>query len=242
VCNNKGINADAVAEQTILLMLGLLRRAIVCDCAVRRGKQIEQKEKFIVEGIRELSDCRVGLVGLGDIAKAVALRLSAFGCEVFYWNRRPKDQETEKRYCVSFLPLDELVRTCDIISLHVPVTPETTGMVDAAFLGAMKRDALLINTARGDLVDNGALCSALCEGTLGGAGLDTIAPEPVLADHPLLHLPGSAAERLIFSPHIGGVTGTVFRRAHKNIWKAFEAVANGETPQNIVTDHILDGK
>ena len=111
-------------------------------------------------------------------------------------------------------------------------------MVDAAFLKAMKPDALLINTARGDLVDNDALCSALCEGTLGGAGLDTIAPEPVSSDHPLMLLPKEAKDRLVFSPHIGGVTSAVFKRAHKNIWKTFEDVANGEIPQNIVTVNI----
>ena len=235
VCNNKGVNADAVAEQTILLMLGLLRKVIVSDAAVRSGKQIEQKEKLMVEGIRELSECRVGLIGFGDIAKAVALRLTAFCCEVFYSSRRPKSREEEERYGVRFLPREELVRTCDIVSLHVPVTTETAGMVDAAFLNAMKPDALLINTARGDLIDNDALCSALCDGTLGGAGLDTIAPEPVSPDHPLLHLPKEAEDRLVFSPHIGGVTSAVFKRAHKNIWKAFEDAANGDIPQNIVT-------
>lgn len=234
VCNNKGVNADAVAEQAILLMLGLLRGVTAGDAAVREGRQIDQKERMMLVGFRELGECRVGLIGFGDIAKATAKRLSVFGCEVFYWNRHPMRPDEEARYHVRYLPLNELRSSCDIVSLHVPVMPETAGMVDEPFLRGMKCDALLINTARGELVDNDALCSALREGWIGGAGLDTIAPEPVPSDHPLLHLPDEAWNRLLFSPHIGGVASGVFRRAHRNIWRAFEAAANGETPPNVV--------
>ena len=125
-------------------------------------------------------------------------------------------------------------KECDIISIHVPVTPETTGMGDREFLRGMKKAALLINTARGEIVDNEALKEALTEGWIAGAGLDTVSPEPVPADHVLLHLPEEAARRIVFSPHIAGVTRSTFRRGHANIWTAFETVAAGGRPANVV--------
>ncbi|MCD7885605.1 MAG: NAD(P)-binding domain-containing protein [Lachnospiraceae bacterium] len=234
VCNNRGINADAVAEQTILLMLGLLRGVTAGDAAVRAGKQIQRKEYMMVNGIRELGECRVGLIGFGDIAKATARRLTAFGCEVCYHASHRKAPDLEAEYGVTWLETEELLKTCDIISLHIPVTPETTGMVNEEFLKKMRRGAFLINTSRGEIVENAALCKALTEGQIAGAGLDTVAPEPVAADHPLLHLPAEAEGRLLFSPHIGGVTTGVFRKAHRSIWTAFEQASRGERPVNVV--------
>lgn len=234
VCNNRGVNADAVAEQTILLMLGLLRSVTAGDAAVRAGKQIQRKESMMVNGIRELGECRVGLIGFGDIAKATARRLAPFGCEIYYHASHRKTPDLEAEYGAAWLETEELLRTCDIISLHIPVTPETTGMVNEEFLKKMRRDAYLINTSRGEIVENAALCKALTEGWIAGAGLDTVAPEPVAADHPLLHLPAEAADRILFSPHIGGVTTGVFRKAHRNIWSAFEQVSRGERPVNVV--------
>ena len=137
VCNTAGSNAGAVAEQAVLLMLACLRRMTEGHAAVRAGRQIELKERLMVEGIRELGDCTVGLVGLGAIARATAERLRPFGCDVAYWNRRRRSAEEEARLGVRYLPLDELAAGCDIISLHVPVTPETESLVDAGFLGRM---------------------------------------------------------------------------------------------------------
>ena len=134
-----------------------------------------------------------------------------------------------------YLPLDELARTCDIVSLHVPVTPETENMVDAAFLASMREDAVLINTARGEIVDQVALAQALEDGTIGAAGLDTLSPEPVAAEHPLALLTGDAANKLVLSPHIGGVTEGMFRRAWTTIWQNVARVAAGEQPINIVS-------
>lgn len=234
VCNNRGVNADAVAEQTILLMLGLLRNVTAGDRAVRAGEQIQRKESMMVNGITELGECRVGLIGFGDIAKAVAKRLEPFGCEVFYNAAHRKSVEDEEKYHVNWMERQEMIAACDIISIHVPVTPDTVGMVDEAFLRAMRPNALLINTARGEMVDNEALGRALNEGWIAGAGLDTVAPEPVAADHPLLGLSAEAESRLLFSPHIGGVTTGVFRKGHRNIWTAFERVSRGERPANVV--------
>ena len=125
---------------------------------------------------------------------------------------------------------EELIGMSDIVMLCLAVTPETAGMVDHDFLAAMKPGAFLINTARGDLVDNAALQDALENGTLGGAGLDTLFPEPVLADHPLLHMAPAAMEKVIFSPHIGGITVGSFTRAHRLIWENLWRLSRGERP------------
>jgi len=235
VCNNAGMNAAAVAEQAILLMLACLRHAVEGDAAVRSGRQIKMKERLMVQGIRDLGDCTVGLVGLGAIARATAERLRAFGCTVVYWNRNRRSAEEEQALGVSYLPLEELAATCDIVSLHVPVTPDTENLVDAAFLARMKPDAVLVNTARGEIVDQDALADALMAGTIGGAGLDTLSPEPVAADHPLAALTGPAANRLVLSPHIGGVTEGSFRRAWTTIWSNVESLATSAPLVNVVS-------
>ncbi len=234
VCNCKGCNAAAVAEQAILLMLGLTRTVITGHRAVLEGRQFQMKERRMVEGISELSDCAVGLVGFGDIGKATARLLHAFGSQIYYSTPTPKPPELELEYHARWLPLAELLRTCDIISLHLPVTEKTTGMVNAEFLSAMKPTAYLINTSRGELVDNIALRRALMDGTVAGAGLDTIAPEPVTADNPLVTLPPEVLDRVVYAPHLGGNSSASFRRAHSIIWQNFQAVAEGRRPENIV--------
>ena len=108
VCNNKGCNAGAVAEQAILLMLMLLRHALPGDRAVRAGRQMEMKERYMVEGITELSACKVGLVGFGDIGRATAERLAPFGCELYYYTKHRRTPEEERKYGVTYLPLEEL--------------------------------------------------------------------------------------------------------------------------------------
>ena len=235
VCNNAGMNAGAVAEQAILLMLACLRHAVEGDAAVRSGQQIKMKERLMFEGIRDLGDCTVGLVGMGAIARATSERLRAFGCDVAYWNHRRRTPDEEARLGIRYLPLEELASSCDIVSLHVPVTPETENLVDASFLERMKADAILVNTARGEIVDQEALGDALIAGTIGGAGLDTLSPEPVEPDHPLALLTGNAATRLTLSPHIGGVTEGSFRRAWTTIWTNIARTAAGETPVNVVS-------
>ncbi|HIU75991.1 MAG TPA: 2-hydroxyacid dehydrogenase [Candidatus Pelethocola excrementipullorum] len=234
VCNNKGVNAGAVAEQTILLMLACLRYTIDGDAKVRAGKQIQTKEERMVSGITDLADCKVGLVGFGDIGKATAKRLEAFGCELYYYSKNRKTPEIEEEFKVTYLSMEKLAATCDIISLHAAVTEETQGMINAQFLARMKKNAYLINTARGDLVDNAALRAALIHGTIAGAGLDTIDPEPVLADHPLVALPEGVREKVVYSPHLGGITIGSFRRMHRNMWENANRVARCERPNNVV--------
>lgn len=235
VCNNAGVNAGAVAEQAIMLMLACLRDAVRGDAAVRAGQQIHMKERMMVEGFRELGDCKVGFVGFGAIAQATAVRLGAWGCDMVYNKRTPLSAADEERLGVRYVSLDELVEMCDIVSLHVPVTDATRNMVNESFLDRMKNDAILINTARGDIVDQEALAAALVQGSIAGAGLDTLTPEPVTTDNVLVNLPEEAAGRLVFSPHIGGVTEGMFHRAHRTVWENIARVAAGDQPINVVS-------
>jgi lactate dehydrogenase-like 2-hydroxyacid dehydrogenase len=234
VCNNASLNSGAVAEQAILLMLALLRRFQEGDKLVREGKQGQAKESFILDGIPELEFCHVGIIGFGNIGRATAKRLLGFGTRVSYYSRHRLSKEEEQKLKVEYLPLEELASTCDIISIHLPVTPETIGFVDRDFLRKMKPSAFLINTARGEIVDQKALAEALENGTIAGAGLDTLYPEPATLDNPLLNLSESCRFRVVFSPHIGGTTNGVFYQLHKNIWNNLFLAAQGKRPNNIV--------
>ncbi len=234
VCNNAGMNAGAVAEQTILLMLGLLRSVTTSDAAVRQGRQMEVKTRFMREGITDLADCTVGLVGMGAIAQATAARLAAFGCRVLYANRSRKSAELERKLGVEYAGLDGLLAGSDIVSLHCAVTPETTGMVDAPFLAKMRKGSYLVNTARGQLVNNEALAAALESGHLAGAGLDTVHPEPVELTNPLLQLSQEASQHVLFSPHLGGITTGSMRRGQAHMWENVAAVEAGQRPTCVV--------
>ena len=235
VCNSQGVNAGSVAEQAILLMLACLRDVVRCDAAVREGHQIQMKEQMMLRGFRELGTCKVGFIGFGNIARAAAKRLAAWDCTLAYNDVHPLSDEENRMLHVAFEDRAHLLATCDIVSIHVPVFDSTRNMVNADFLAAMKPTAYLINTARGELVDNQALANALISGTIAGAGLDTIAPEPVTPENVLLNLPSEAAAKLVLSPHIGGVSEDMFYRGHRWAWENFARIAAGETPLRVVS-------
>lgn len=234
VCNNKGANAGAVAEQTIMLMLELLRFGICGDHAVREGRQIQMKEERMVQGITELADCTVGLIGFGDIAQETAKRLQSFGCKSYYNSRNRKSEKTEEVCKCTYLPLMELLHTCDIVSLHLAVCDDTKEIVNEEFLLNMKEHAYLINTARGELISNEAVRQALIDGRLQGAGFDTLYPEPTPASHPLVALPKEIKERVVLAPHLGGITSSSFKRMHRNMWENVIRLKEGQRPVNIV--------
>lgn len=242
VCNSAGMNAQAVAEQTVLLMLGVLRDVAANDRAVREGRQIQAKSAYMAAGsLRDLADCKVGLIGLGSIGQAVASILTAFGTQVFYTKRRRADAEIERRCGARWVETrEQLLRECDIISLHAPATAETTHMADAAFFARMKPGAYFINTSRGELVDDAALIDALKSGHIAMAGLDTLDGEPVAKDHILLSQSEDIEAKLLLSPHIGGITGTSFKTSYRIIWENIQRVCAGEAPENIVNKKYLD--
>jgi phosphoglycerate dehydrogenase-like enzyme len=233
VCNNTAANSAAVAEQAILLMLALQRRLLEGDNLVRSGQQIQAKGSFILDGIPELGSAHVGLVGMGAIAIETAKRLKAFGSKISYFNRSKKP-ELESTLGMSYVSLEALCRSCDIISLHLPVTADTNGIINQKLFSLMKPEALLINTARGELVVQEDLAAALENKVIAGAGLDTLYPEPVTPDNPLLNLSDSCHYKLLFTPHTAGTTIQAFAKMHRTVWTNFLAVANNEHPVNCV--------
>jgi len=229
VANTAGANAGAVAEQAVLLMLGVLRHVKEFDRMVYEARQAEAKGRCFRSGITELRDCHVGILGFGAIGRATAELLRAFGSRVSFWNRTPRSDTG-----FDYLPFDKLVSACDILSVHLAVTPETTGLVGEAVFNRMKPGSILINTARGEIIDQEALCRAILSGKLSGAGLDTLSPEPVTAENPLLALPQEARERVLLSPHIAGITEGSFRRYFDIIWENARRLNAGEELLNLV--------
>lgn len=236
VCNAQGMNAMAVAEQTILLIVGMLRNIVVNDAAVRAGHQIETKENYMQNGsLHELADCSVGLICFGNIARRTARLLKAYQVEnVYYYQRHRMDSVQEQQYGVQYRELDDLLAQSQIVSLHLPVTETTRHMADRAFFAKMQPGSYLVNTARGELVDDAALIEALKSGHLAMAGLDTLDHEPVLKDHPLLNQPRSIASRLLLSPHIGGITAASFYRGYAMIDEDLWLAAQGQEPKRVV--------
>jgi len=202
VCNMPGTNTQAVAEMTLLLMLATLRRLARLDELTRAGQGWEF-ERELPDDLGELSGRTVGLVGFGAVARRLVPMLQAIGAKVVYTSRRPAADSP-----IAFLPFRELLPVADLLSLHLPLTAETTGMIGAAAFAAMKRGSVLINTARGPLVDEAALCDALTSGHLRGAGLDVFCREPVGVNDPLLRLPN-----IIVTPHLAWLTAETLERS-----------------------------
>lgn len=230
VCNNPGINDTAVAEQAIMLMLSCLKNARNLDQAVRIGRQIETKKEYFGK-LKELSECTVGLIGFGKIARKTAQFLKPFGARVLYSNRT-RYEELESEYSVSYADMDTLLGESDIVSLHLPANSRTAGIADASFFKKMKSGACFINTARGELVDNNALVEALLNGRLSMAGLDVIAPEPVMPDNPLLDK--RIEDKILFSPHIGGLSSATVSKLYQGVLKNIIRIQNSEEPINRV--------
>jgi phosphoglycerate dehydrogenase-like enzyme len=189
VCNMPGTNTQAVPEMTLLLMLATLRRLAELDRLTRAGRGWAIKPA-VADDLGELAGRTVGLVGFGGVARRLVPVLEAIGATVLYTSRGPAADQPNR-----FRPLRELLPMADVLSLHVPLTSETIGIIDAAALAAMKRGSILVNTARGRLVDETALVEALTSGHLRGAGLDVFSREPVGADDPLLALPNVVVTR-----------------------------------------------
>ncbi len=200
VCNLPGTNARAVAELALALMLAVLRKIPRFDASLRAGVWTDLALR---DGPGELGGRVVGLVGYGAIPRLLAPVLAAMGCDVVYTARAPAADAAGR-----FATLDALLAQSDVVSLHVPLNPETAGLLDANAIARMKPDAILINTARGGLVDSAALAAALRTGHLSGAGLDVFPDEPVPAGEPLLALPNVVA-----TPHIAWITTGTFDRS-----------------------------
>jgi phosphoglycerate dehydrogenase-like enzyme len=217
VCNMPGTNTQAVAEMTLLLVLATLRGLAQLDALTRAG-QGWNLDLEIPDDLGELSGRTVGLVGFGAVARRLVPMLQAIGAKVVYTSKRAMADAP-----IPFLPFPELLPLADVLSLHLPLTSETTGIMDAGAFAAMKRGSILINTARGPLADEAALCSALTSGHLRGAGLDVFCREPVGADDPLLTLPN-----VIVTPHLAWLTTETLERSLTVIAENCRRLRQGE--------------
>jgi D-3-phosphoglycerate dehydrogenase len=218
-CASRGIalaklaagNAAPVAEHTVLLMLACYRRLPLIDRRTRAGHWDKEEARGMH---RQLRGKRIGLVGFGAIGREVARVLAGFQAELVYYDPVRAPHEVETSLDVRLLSLDELIATSDVVSLHLPLLPATAGLIDATRIRRMKRGAVLINAARGGLVDEAALAAALADGHLFAAGLDAFAEEPPIAS-PLL-----ALEQTVVTPHLAGATldnfGNIIERAVAN--------------------------
>ena len=218
VSNCAGYSNTAVSELVFGLALGLYRRIIDCDRAVRAGK-----DKTGLVGL-ELSGKKFCVVGMGAIGTRTAKLAQAFGCEVLGFNRSPRQVEG-----VQMTDLDTLLSECDIVSLHVPLTEQTRGMIGEREIGRMKPSAILINTARGPVVDSLALAAALKEGRLAGAAVDVYEAEPPIPqDHPLLTAPNVVA-----TPHVAFATKEALYQRAVIVFDNVVGYLDGR-PQNVM--------
>ena len=219
LCNTPGANTMSVAELTIGLILSLARHIPTASALTR------QAEWPRLDGI-SLEGKYIGLLGFGAIGKQVARRLDNFDCHILAHDLYP-DVEFATAYHVELTSLDNLIHQADFLSLHLPLTPETQGMVDANFIQQMKRGAYLINTARGELVDEAALAAGISMGQLRGAALDVFRKEPPGKDHPLLSLP-----QVIVTPHSGSHTDGAINRMGQAAIQDCLAVLSGYAPRH----------
>jgi phosphoglycerate dehydrogenase-like enzyme len=224
VSNNGGANAIAVSEHTVLLMLAVLKRLVRFHNDVVAGKWRVGNQ---VEGaVYELSSKLVGIVGLGNIGKKVARRVQAFDARVQYYDIARLTENEEDALGVRFVLLDELLRTSDVVSLHVPLDDTTRAMISTRELGLMKSSAILVNTCRGPVIDEAALHHALSAGKIAAAGLDVMVEEPPAKDHPLFSLPN-----VTLTPHSAGPTWENWSARFRNGFDNIQRVAAGRAPK-----------
>ena len=229
VSNNGGANAIAVAEHTVLLMLAVLKQLVRFHLDVVAGRW--RPPASSESPVYELAGRTVGIVGLGNIGKKVARRVAAFDAKVVYYDIARLSEAEEDALGVRFVLLSELLRTADVVTLHVPLNDSTRGLIGARELGLMKPSAILVNTCRGPVVDEAALHQALRERKIGGAGLDVLVEEPPPKDHPLFGLPN-----VTLTPHSAGPTWENWTARFRNGFDNIERVAAGRRPLWVIPE------
>lgn len=217
---NKGVNAQSVAEHTLLLMLACLRRLPEIDANTKKGVWNKQGQ-----GVRtaELCGKTVGIIGMGSVAKTLVSLLKPFNVRILYSDIVRADVNFEKDNGMSFVTLDELLANSDIVALNCALTDETKHLINAKTIGKMKTGAIIVNTARGGIVDTAALAEALKSGKLGFAGIDVHEEEPLPNEYILAKL-----DNVILTPHIAGVTADSFRAMMSAAFRNIEKFDKGE--------------
>jgi glyoxylate reductase len=227
VANVAGANSIGVAEHTIMVTLACLKKLMLQYAKTMSGQWAQ--DEMANYGVFELFGKTIGIVGMGRIGREVAIRAKAFGCNVIYSDANRLAEPDEQELGVTFRTLEGLLAEADVVTLHVPLTPETELLINEERISLMKQTAVLVNVARGEVIDENAVAAALAEGRLGGAGIDVFSVEPVTQDNPLLHSPNT-----IVTPHTAGATNESRMRIIMSAMANVVSVLKGQTPENIV--------
>ena len=229
LANNGGANSYAVSEHAIMLMLAVYRNLPELDRLVRSGQW--KSVKLGEEEEHEIAGKTVGIVGFGMIGRTVARRLSGFEVTLLYYDPIRASADDEKALGVSYRVLDDLLRESDIVTLHAPANLSTHHLISYRTIALMKPEAIIINCARGELIDEDALYRALRDRRIWAAGLDTFEQEPPDPQNPLLSLPN-----VVLSPHSAGPTWESWPKRFGNSYANIERVARGEAPLWVVPE------
>ena len=228
-----GMNAQPVAEMAALLILASFRHFTQ---HIDDAKHEKLLGSYLIPDSWMICGRRAGIVGMGAIGRRLTKILQGFGAEVVYYDVFRMNEEAEKEMNVTFLPLEELLKTSDIVSLHMPLLDSTRNMINAERIAMMKPDALLVNTARGGIVDTDALLKAVQERRIWGAALDTVEGEPLPADHPIFKEP-----HILLTPHVGGNTEDNVVNMAACVFDNIERLERGEevAPRCLVNKQFL---
>jgi len=231
VANVPGGSNGAVAEYAVTAASLLLRRLAWASAEIAKGNYAAFRARMVADNLAGLDGLLVGVVGFGTIGVAVARAFRAAGCRICFHDPALRDTAAAAALGAAAMTLDELLAAADVVTLHVPLIAATRGMIGDAELAAMKPGAVLVQAARGGIVDEAALARHLASGRLGGAAVDVYSTEPPAADNPLLTLTGEGARRLLLTPHIAGVTRQSSALLFRSAWQNVERVlARGEPP------------
>ena len=220
VGNTPGCLDAATADMTMALLLAAARNVVIGD-TFARSPQFTHYDPSTLIGY-EVTESTLGIVGLGRIGKQVAKRARAFDMKILYHNRR-RDEVAERELGVTYASLDDLLRESDFVTLNCPLTAETTNLIGRRELGLMKPTGILINVARGAVVDHNALLAALKSKRIAAAALDVTSPEPLPRDHPLLEL-----DNIVIAPHLGSASNRTRRRMQEMTAENLKAGLHGE--------------
>jgi len=234
VANVPGSSNSAVGEYVVGCAIMLLRRLTWADAEIRDANYVSFRGRMLADNLPGLEGLTVGVVGMGTVGSAVAEAFHRFGCRIVYHDPAPRDAQAAKLGARA-LPLEELLKISDVVTLHVPMLPQTRSMIGARQLALMKAGAVLIQASRGGVVNETALAAHINSGRLGGVAVDVYAVEPPDTDNPLFALEGEAARRVLFTPHIAGVTRQASATLFRDAWANVERVlVKGEAPLNRV--------
>ena len=230
VANAAGMNAIAVAEHVVMMALYLLKNTHYAHRETSRGNWV-MKDIINTPVLQswELTGKTLGIIGCGTIGCELAKMVKAFNTNTLYYNRRPLPKKIEEDISANYAPLDKILTESDVVSVNVPLTEETRGMIGVDQIARMKKGAVLINTSRGGIVDEYAVAQALKEGRLKGAGFDVYSNEPITGDCPLLEL-----ENVLLTPHISGATAETVHRGCRLVAENVNRVLDGKPPLRVV--------